>query len=173
MAAPLMPSIDDHPVFLARLAAGVSRSRLAAQLEVNRSTIAAIEEGRTQAPTEQTLLHIDRALNLRPGTLSTQMATWRAKREVDPVKLTLAARAILSLPAGEVLRYSSFRQWRQKIAPTRTAFASLLGMNHTTVSRYEEGIRTKGMPETLAHALLSKLGVSPEYLLALKKLPPS
>ena len=168
-----MPRIEDHPVVLARLRAGVSRSALAEQLGVTRSTIAAIEEGRTQSPTEQTLLHIDRALRLRPGTLATAMASWRAERDGRAVKLTLEARAILSRSASEVARYPSFAAWRAKIAPTRTAFASLLGLNHSTLYRYEEGSRVNGMPDTIAHALLARLEISPEYLMALKKLPPS
>lgn len=168
-----MPRIDDHPVVMARLQAGVSRVALADALGVNRSTIAAIEEGRTQAPTEATLLHMDRALGLRPGTLNTRMSTWRADRVGQPVKLTLEARAILSRGPDEVARYDSFSAWRAKIAPTATAFSSLLGMNHTVVARYENGIRVKGMPDMLAHALMAKLEVTPEYLQALKRLPPS
>ena len=169
----LMPRIEDHPLVLARLRAGVSRVDLAGMLGVNRSTIAAIEEGRTQAPSEATLLHLDRALHLRPGTLTSEMSRWHAERNGHVVKLTLEARAILSRGPEEVRRYVSFRAWREKIAPTSAAFASLLGMNHTTVSRYENGVRVNGMPDSLAHALMSKLEMGPDYMVALKKLPPS
>lgn len=166
-----MPRLEDHPVVIARLYVGMSRSRLAEEIGVTRSTIAAIEEGRTMNPTDTVLLNIDRALHLRPGTLTLRMSEWKAAHPITPL-LSLQARAILSQKASDVVRFGSFEGWMLKIAPTATAFASLTGCNHTTINRYVNGIRVK-FPDTIATALMTKLNLSPEYLRALAALPPS
>lgn len=168
-----MPRIDSHPLYLLRLRAGISRSALADRIGVTRQTIAAIEEGRTNHPTPQTLQQIDRVLGVRPGTLTHQMEVWRRARAAAGVQLSLMQRAMLSQPAADVKRFRSFADWRARFAPNPTAFASMLGLNHTVVARYEQGIREKGMPDTLAHALLTVLGVREDYLVALKQLEPN
>lgn len=168
-----MPRIDDHPLVLARLKANVSRSELGRKIGVNRTTLAAIEEGRTQTPSEATLLQIDRVLFLQPGTLLQRIEVWKRERRNMLPGMPLQARALLSQPASDVHKFSSFRQWRQVFAPTPNAFASMLGINHSTVTRYESGIRYKSFPDSLATALLTVFGISTDYLLELRKLPPS
>ena len=168
-----MPRHEDHPVVIARLRAGVSCSALAREVGVDRSTIAAIEEGRTRSLSLDTALRIDRALKLRPGTISDEMGRWHADPRSSP-RLTLEARAVLNMQAQNVGHlYANFKAWRLKIAPTPTAFASLLGVNAATVQRYENGIRQSGMPDTLASALMVKLDLTPQYVQALRVLPPS
>lgn len=167
-----MPRHEDHPVVVARLRAGVSRTALAREIGVDRSTIAAIEEGRTKTLSLDTATRIDRALRLQPGTIAASMAVWHAQPGLSS-RLSLQARAVLNRPAASVgATYSSFEAWRSVIAATPTAFASLLGVNVATVSRYERGVRRNGMPDTLASALMQRLDLSPQYVQALRGLPP-
>ena len=44
-------------------------------------------------------------------------------------------------------------------------------INRLTVSKYERDQFVGGMPDTLAHALVSRLGITEEYLFALEGLP--
>jgi transcriptional regulator with XRE-family HTH domain len=169
-----MPRLDNHPLVLARLSAGRSVIDLAAEIGVGRSAIVAIEDGRTQNPSVKTMLSIDRALNLRPGTLHQRMKEFIAEEFSRPPSVSLRARAVLNqTPAAVQHDYESFAAWRLQISPNRSSFATLLLTNKDKIQLYEDGIRTKGMPDALATALLQRLGISHQYLLALKSLPPS
>jgi hypothetical protein len=69
--------------------------------------------------------------------------------------------------------YGSFRQWRLEVAPSVTAFASLVRVNPAVVSRWESG-ELQRFPEALGRALLrafGSFGFSVEYLVALEGLP--
>jgi transcriptional regulator with XRE-family HTH domain len=169
-----MPRLDNHPLVLARLSVGMSVIDLAEEIGVGRSAIVAIEDGRTQSPSTRTMLSIDRALKLRPGTLQQRMKEFVAEQLAHPPAVSLRALAILNQPTSSVARdYPSFAAWRLQISPNRSSFATLLLTNKDKIQMYEDGIRVKGMPDALATALLQRLGISHEYLLALKRLPPS
>jgi transcriptional regulator with XRE-family HTH domain len=168
-----MPILNDHPVRLARLRAGASIATLANRSNVHRSTIAAIEEGRTTWPTKVVLSELDKALALTPGTLAAQLEAFNAKRGTRSPRLPLKAVAVLSLGPGAISQYRSFVHWRRDVAPSPTAFASLLGLPRSTVANYENGIRVKGMPDTLSSALIRVLNVDNDYLMALQRLEPN
>lgn len=164
--------IEDHPLRLARLRAGLGQRELAERVGMNRSSISAIEEGRTNTPTDESASHIEGVLSLPAGTLNRSIREWAAKRKARGVAVTPHARAVLKMDPAELPVFRSFVHWRQQISPSATAFASLLGVNRAVVTRYEEGIRQRGMPDTLSHALLSVLHITNDYLLALQRLEP-
>ncbi len=168
-----MPRILDHPLRLHRLTAGIGQQELADAIGAHRSTLAAIEEARTASPTAETVAALERQLKLAPGQLATELERWRARRAAAPPMLTPTARATLELQPAAIAMLPSFVAWRLRIAPTTAAFATMLSINRTVLANYERGIRERGMPETLAHAILSVLGVSTDYLLALERLPPT
>lgn len=165
-----MPKHPDHPVLLLRVRRGFSRVELAEKAGVTRASIAQIEDGRVQSPKPSTLTRIAIALNIRPAQLENLLATWQG-RQSPIARLDNRGRAILNLTPAGVRNFSSFEAWRRNLAPNPTAFASLLGTNRETVAGYEHGVRVNGMPTTLATALL-RLGISDEYLTALRSLPP-
>jgi len=140
---------------------------------MNRSSVAAIEEGRTNAPGEDTLAKIETALQMPPNTLGAQLTAWSKARAAEGPILTPVARAVLAMSPAEVANFTSFVDWRERIAPSVTAFAAMLGLNRTVAAKYEQGARTRGMPATLSHAILSTLHVSDAYLLALQDLEPA
>jgi transcriptional regulator with XRE-family HTH domain len=167
-----MPKIDDHPLRLARVRAGMGQKKLADVIGVHRSTIAAIEEGRTNDPEPETVAAIESALQLPSGTFGRQLVLWRRHRSnVAPV-VGGVGRAVLAAGPNHVAGYGSFVEWRARFSSSPTAFASLLGVNRAVVANYERGLRVFGMPEVLQHALISRLGVSNEYIVALCALPP-
>ena len=169
-----MPTVRDHPLYLARIRAGVGQKQLADAVGMNRSSIAAIEEGRTSTPTPGAVEAIEAKLGMFPRTLQPALDAWAAKRAANgPVLTPLATAVLREAPAGLNARYASFVHWRSQIAPSPTAFASMLNVNRAVVAKYEQGIRSRGMPDTLSHALVSVLGITNDYLLALQQLPPS
>lgn len=169
----MSPRQSDNPLRLARVRAGVPQATLAKDLGVSRSTLQAIEEGRTREPSRTLLWRLDNACGLPTGTLEGQLQRWHATR--TPLdRLTHRQRAILDLPASAITRdYDSFVAWRRELASSPTAFASLIGVDRAKVSAYESGIRVNGMPDTLATALVQALGISDAYLVALQRLEPS
>lgn len=168
-----MPKIDDHPLRLARIRAGVRPKQLADGIGVHRSTVAAIEEGRTNEPSPETVQAIESFLNLPPGRLQEDLARWQVKRAESGPQLTLRGKALLMASPETVAEFPSFVHWRSMLSPSPTSFASMLGVNRVVVANYERGIRLRGMPDTLSHALVSVLGISNDYLLALQRLEPS
>lgn len=165
-----MARYEDHPLRLLRLRAGVSQTELARRTGLNRSSVAAIEEGRTRQPSEHTVLLIAGALKTHPEALRAALEGW--DDAPHPLDLSNKARMVLSLPHTQVAQYRSFRAWREDISPSPTSFATLLGLPRPTVANYERGIRVNGFPRTLATAILQTLNVSNDYLLALEKLEP-
>jgi transcriptional regulator with XRE-family HTH domain len=159
----------DHPLRLARQRAAVSQSQLARDLGIARGTVTAIEEGRTRMPLPETRTAIEKRLKMQPGSLRNELVAWLAKEE--KVELSTRARATLQLEPRHIAHYTSFRHWRSQVVDSATGFASLLRVNEDVVAGYEKGLRTRGMPDSLAGALMNVLGVSPEYLAAVQKLP--
>lgn len=167
-----MPVQNDNPLRLARIRADIPLSKLAEAVGANRSTLVAIEEGRTKSPSRALLWELDNALSLPAGTLDGQLQFWHRHR--DPLgMLTARARAVLAEPPAAVARYRSFVHWRRELAASPTAFASLLGVDRAKVAEYENGVRVNGMPDTLASALVNRLGISNAYLVELAKLEPN
>lgn len=168
-----MPAIHDHPLYLARVRAGVGQKALADAVGMNRSSIAAIEEGRTLSPTVDTIKAIETELRLSADTLQAEIVAWDAKRTAKGPQLSPYQVQVLAMrPADIRVQYASFVEWREQFAASPTAFASMLGVNRAVVAKYEQGIRQRGMPGTLAHALVSVLGITNDYLLAISALPP-
>lgn len=166
-----MPKRDDHPLRLARLRAGVSVQTLALRTGVARSTINAIEDGRTKQPGAPVLAELDNALSLPNGSLAIALELYGQADK--PALLTLKQRAVLGLTPEQVRRYPSFQAWRKDLAPSTTWFASMVGLPRSTVHNYEKGVRVKGMPDTLASAIIRTFGVSNDYLIALQSLEPA
>jgi transcriptional regulator with XRE-family HTH domain len=167
-----MPAHDDNPLRLARLRAGVPLSRLAAAVGANRSTLVAIEEGRTKSPARPLLWQLDNQLGLATGTLEGQLQGWH--RDRSPLeRLNARQRAVLADTPANVSQYRSFVHWRREFAASPTAFASLIGVDRAKVADYENGVRVNGMPDTLATALVNKLGITNAYLVELQRLEPN
>lgn len=168
----MSPRANDHPLRLARLRRGVSVAALASSAEVNRTTLDAIEEGRTRKPASDTLQAIERALDLPEGFLAPRIAAWHTQQAGSQARLSMKARATLGLRPNQLQQYSSFQAWRREIAASPTAFASLVGVPRATVAEYERGSRD-GFPQTLASAIIRAFDVSDEYLMALEVLEPN
>lgn len=166
-----MTPANDHPLRLARIRAGLGQKELALRVGMNRSSIAAIEEGRTATPTMENLQALENLLGNHQ--LRSQINVWHARKAAQGPPLTPYQRELLRANPQEVHYFSSFQAWREQLAPSVTAFASMLAVNRAVVSKYEDGIRTRGMPDTLSHALVSVLHITNDYLLALQALPPS
>lgn len=170
-----MPKFPDHPLVVARERAGLSQSELARRAGVSRLTVAKIEGAVTRTLDDSTATNLEAALNgghVHPTyALQGRIDAWFTRlRPRDHI--SAAARSILHLsPAGLTERFESFRDWRCAIAPSTEFFAALIGVHRQTVEAYEKGIRVNGMPSKLASALL-ELGISSEYLTALRQLPP-
>lgn len=169
----MSPRASDHPLRLARLRRGVSVSALAERAEVNRTTLDAIEEGRTRKPSPETLAAIERALDLPETFLASSIAQWHARQAGSQQRLSLRARAMLGLKPNQLQQYKSFQAWRRELADSPTAFASLVGVPRATVADYERGNRERGFPPTLSSAIMRAFDVSDEYVLALEMLDPN
>lgn len=167
--------ISDNPVYLARVAAGYSRLGLAKHLEIARSTLIALEDGRTVEPKPETLAAIALATHTHSEVLRTNLAQWhRDRAQTVRARMPVEAQMILRYTPDQVREtFSSFADWREHVAGSAVEFARILGLNHGAVNAYESGIRTRGMPETLQGAILNRLGVPVPYLQALAALPPS
>lgn len=159
-----MSRIVDHPVRIARIAKGLSQSKLAGLAGVQRSAVTAVEDGRTRTPSEKILS----VLSDDPKQLLQDVLNWWDS-PVRPVLKPAAQNLLLIPPYTLGQYYSTFGQWRREFAPTVTAFASLLRLNPAVVREFEEG-RVEAMGDVLAGRLVSALGLSPEYLIALEGL---
>lgn len=168
-----MPRQNDHPLVALRAQHGWGLTALSKASGVNRNTLIAIEEGRTRSLSQPVRNGLEAALSLPVGQLQRDVDAWFKGRSPRD-QLTNRARAILSLPVTAIDgNYDTFKQWRQDIAPSITAFASLLGVNRGLVSEYEKGVRTGDMTVNLMHRIESALGVSHAYVVALAELEPS
>jgi transcriptional regulator with XRE-family HTH domain len=137
---------------------------------VSRATVSQIEEGRTKKPNVKVLQVLSARSGVPVVELLQRVDQWR-RRPVDEL-LPQRAASMLSLePAllGEF--YRSFAHWRGEFSDNPTNFASVLRINRMTVAKYERGEFVGGMPDSLAHALHSRLGISLEYVQALEALP--
>ena len=169
-------TLTNHPLRIARTRLGLSQADLARAGGISRASLIAIEDGRVLEPKPETIQGLSQALGVHPTELSRRLVQWRkdhlaaALANLDP-----SQRALLSSSARQIRDHqTSFRRWREQLAPSVRAFAILVGVNHSTLNRYEAGERTReGLPQPLATALLSTLNLSPEYVLALQELPPN
>lgn len=157
-----MARITDHPLRLARIKAGLSQQQLASRASVNRAAISACEDGRTAIPNEKIVAALG-----DPGLLE-EIKVWNA-RPLSP-SLRPSARNLFLIPPYTLGQYFvSFAQWRAEIAPTPTAFASMLRINPAIVRDYESG-KLLQMPDGLSAKLLEAFGLDGEYLVALEGL---
>ena len=159
-----MARITDHPVRLARVAKNLSQNKLAQLAGVQRSAVTAIEDGRTRVPADRVLA----VLSDDPAQLLQDVIAWW-DAPVRPVLKPSAENLLLIPPYTLNQYYRSFGDWRREFAPTVTGFASLLRLNPAVVREFELG-RVERMGDVLAGRLVSALGVSPEYLVALEGL---
>lgn len=159
-----MARIVDHPVRLARISKGLSQNKLASLAGVQRSAVTAIEDGRTRVPSERILA----VLSDDPGQLLSDVQRWYAEPP-KPVLKPSAENLLLIPPYTLGQYYRTFGEWRREFASTVTGFASLLRVNPAVVREFELG-RVERMGDVLAGRLVSALGVSPEYLVALEGL---
>lgn len=164
-----MARINDHPVRLARITAGLSQNQLAKKAGVHRSALTAIEDGRTRRPSKNLLATLSAALDVPEALLEAQIESWLANPHLT--NLTPAARNLIEVPPYVLSQYyPSFAAWRKELAKTPTAFASMLRLNPATVRDYESG-KTQVMPDVMSGKLLTVVGISPEYLVELEGLP--
>ena len=150
---------------------GLEMVELARLAGVSRATVSQIEEGRTKKPNKKVVHVLSRMSGHSPEELYEKIETWRQTRadEVLPQRW----KALLNLPAEDLAKlYPSFKHWREELSSNPTHFASVLRINRLTVSKYERDQFVGGMPDTLAHALTSRLGITEDYLSALEGLPP-
>lgn len=166
-----MPKFPDHPLAVARVRSGLSQAELAKRAGLSRLTVQKIEGAVTRTLDLETAAKLEHNLNMT-ANLQRRIDIWF--RDLNPKHhLGPAQRSLLHLtPAGVTSRFSSFRAWRAAISPSLEFFAALIQVHRRTISDYEKGIRTNGMSSTLAHGLLG-LGITDEYLLALRQLPPT
>lgn len=144
---------------------------LARMAGVSRATVSQIEEGRTKKPNKKVVQVLARMSGSSPEELYSRVDQWRNQKtdEILPPRW----RALLNLPPESVLDlYPSFQHWRMELSDNPTHFASVLRINRLTVAKYERGQFVGGMPDTLAHALVKRLGLSEDYLAVLENLPP-
>ena len=162
-----MARISDHPVRLARVAAGFSQSKFAGLAGVQRSALTALEDGRTKRASDRVLGAAEEFLGVSASVLRAEIEVWLGKpsQQLKPV-----AERLLEVPPYVLGQYyGSFAQWRKDFGGSVTAFASLLRVSPSIVRDYESG-KLSRLPDGLSGRLLN-LGVSPEYLLALEGLP--
>jgi transcriptional regulator with XRE-family HTH domain len=165
----LMARITDHPVRLARIAAGLSQNKLAERAGIHRSALTAIEDGRTKRPTPALVGTLATILGTSPAVLNEEIDTW-LNRPLAP-SLKPSAKNLMEIPPYVLGQYySTFEQWRKEIAPTVTAFASMLRINPAIVRDYESG-KYKSMPDGLSGKMMNAFGIDGEYLVALEGLP--
>jgi transcriptional regulator with XRE-family HTH domain len=164
-----MARIVDHPVRLARIAAGLSQQKLANLAGINRSALTAIEDGRTKRPTPKLVGTLAAALQISPEVLEKEIVTW-IEKPLTP-HLRPSARNLLEIPPYVLGQYyKNFAQWRHEIAPTQTAFASMLRINPAIIRDYESG-KYLSMPDGLSGKMIQAFGIDGEYLVALEGLP--
>lgn len=164
-----MARIADHPLRIARLKAGLSQLELAKRAGVQRSAVSAIEDGRTRKPTERLIATLANNLSMDSAELESEIQEWLTK-PLSPALKPAAENLMLIPPYTLPQYYKTFQQWRAEIAPTQTAFASMLRMNPAIVRDYENG-KLQRMPDGLSAKLMEAFNIDPEYLVALEGLP--
>lgn len=163
-----MARITDHPVRLARIAAGLSQNKLATMAGIHRSALTAIEDGRTKRPTPALVGTLASILQTSPQILDEEITSW-LNRPLTP-SLKPSAKNLMEIPPYVLGQYySTFEQWRKEVAPTVTAFASMLRINPAIVRDYESG-KYLTMPDGLAGKMMNAFGIDGDYLVALEGL---
>jgi transcriptional regulator with XRE-family HTH domain len=166
-----MARIADHPLRLARIKAGLSQQVLADKAGVQRSAVSAIEDGRTKRPTDKLLAVLGPALDVDGETLREEIEAWLQKPTIPALRPS--AKNLLAIPPYVLSQYyRTFEQWRKEIAPTQTAFASMLRVNPAIIRKYENGSLSR-LPDGISSQMLrmfEPFGFSAEYLLALEEL---
>ncbi len=169
-----MARIADHPLRIARIKAKLSQQELANRAGVQRSAISAIEDGRTKRPTERLTATIANILGIDQQSLNDEITAW-ANKPIRP-SLRPAAQNLMLIPPYTLAQYyRTFAQWRSEIAPTQTAFASMLRINPAIIRDYENS-KLQSLPDGLSGKMIEAFepyGFTAEYLTALEGLPRS
>jgi transcriptional regulator with XRE-family HTH domain len=161
-----MPNYDSHPLRLLRRRHGLEMKELARLAGVSRATVSQIEEGRTKRPNARVVAVLSSLSGVSGEELLKRVDVWRSKEASELVPRR--GLAVLSLPPGDIFKfYDSFGAWRGEFSDNPTHFASILRINRMTVAKYERGEFIGGMPDSLAHALVARFGLSDEYVDAL------
>ena len=171
-----MPTIESHPLRIARIRAGLTAEKLGQLCGVSRGAVNALEQGRIKTPRQSLIIALARANGLPPERLQELYDRWleafeqstaSAFAEVED-NLSAKARGVLALSPDVVRRYGSFKAWRVDIHPSVAGFASLLHVSATTLRRFEQG--QISMPKPLVRALSKVLRLSDDYVEALMEL---
>ena len=163
-----MPIVQDHPLRLLRLRAGLSQGEVARRAGVSRSAVAQIEEGRIAQPNEKVVAVLAETTHTPASKIVEDVAAWHGQM----VRSGLSRRAelALSLPANVVAQYEDYEQWRGDVADNVTQLSSLLRVSRNTIVGYETGA-TRSMPKPMIAALQNRLGLLDEYVSAVVALP--
>jgi len=169
-----MPVIENHPLRIARVRAGLSAEALGELCGVSRGLINALEQGRVKRPKDAVFVVLARENGVEVSLLRDAYTRWlRSLDSLEDVLVGLSprARAMLALDPGVVLKYGSFVAWRRDFFPSVSGFASLLRVGATSLRRFEAG--EVSMPKSLQRALKKVLRLSDDYVLALMGLDAS
>ena len=171
-----MPTIETHPLRIARIRAGLTAEKLGELAGVSRGAINALEQGRIKTPRKTLIVALAHANGIAPERLQELYDAWllgfeqstaTAFAEVES-NLSPKARGVLALSPDVVRRYGSFKAWRVEVHPSVAGFASLLHVSATTLRRFEQG--DISMPKPLLRALSKVLRLSDDYVEALMEL---
>lgn len=171
-----MPTIETHPLRIARIRAGLTAEKLGELAGVSRGAINALEQGRIKTPRKTLIVALAHANGIAPERLQELYDAWllgfeqstaAAFAEVES-NLSAKARGVLALQPDVVRRYGSFKAWRVEVHPSVAGFASLLHVSATTLRRFEQG--DISMPKPLLRALSKVLRLSDDYVEALMEL---
>lgn len=169
-------AIDDHPLRIARIKAGLTAEKLGELAGVSRGTVNALEQGRIRTPRPAIVRELAERNGMTPERLLGFYDAWLEQFEAQTQEahaktlsqLSPKARAVLALSPEIVPRYGSFTAWRRDVMPSAASFASLLLLSATTLRRFEKG--EIPMPKPLIRALSNGLRLSDEYIAALMTL---
>jgi transcriptional regulator with XRE-family HTH domain len=141
----------------------LTQGELAFFAGVSRGAICQLEEGRTQSVNPGILRALAERLYDSEESLADKFEKFKSSRGAH--RLDARAMNALSLPVEFIHRYRGFRQWRQDVAPSATALASMLKTNRSQVVRFENG--EIPMPKAVYRGLIREFGLSEEYVAAL------
>lgn len=165
--------VQDNPVRMARIKAGWQQSALADEVGLSRSSLIAIEDGRTKNPSPEVLARLAVQLGVDATVLAEKLAVWQREVAQRPIIFTPRQEEILKLSPQQIpTMFASFQEWRRVFSDSPAQFAYLLGLSHMTLTGYERGNRVRGMPEVLQAALMNRLSLQPEQVVALSRLEP-
>lgn len=159
-----MPVIENHPLRLRRVRAGLSQTEVATRAGLTRAAVAQIEEGRTR-PNPTVVSALAMATNSSMAMLWQELQAW----DDTPVTLSADALATLRIAPATLMHFESYGQWRTEVAPSIAAFSSLLRVPTSTLAKYEHNA-SDAMPKSLREALANKLNLSADYIEAIEVL---